>query len=260
MFMFHLSFLPLARDEYLAISVALRKADRAISTDFHGAFVPNSFFTRPSGELIRELERQGELLNDPDWVNDFYRQAEKLPDEGWDGWQDLPADIQHQFFAGLPERCQQILLQYLPNAGKMDAGKPFLPSMRMPQEQLSLCIALRQHLIEARLAAAPPNLELLRPLESLGGKEVYFWGCGATYKKYRPFLAGIQARCILVDLPDALQSVDGIPVRHPAELEASAQRLPVLVFTRKVYLPEIREKLRRQYNLLVEGEPVWITD
>ena len=96
---------------------------------------------------------------------------------------------------------------------------------------------------------------------SFAGKEVYFWGCGATYKKYRHFFADAQVRCILFDLPNAPQSVDGIPVKHPAELyKTSAERLPVIVFTRAMYCSTIEESLYGLYNSLVEGEPVWVVD
>jgi hypothetical protein len=95
---------------------------------------------------------------------------------------------------------------------------------------------------------------------SLAGKEVYFWGCGATYKKYRHLFAEAQVRCILVDLPGTPQSVDGIPVRHPNQLQSSAKKLPVVAFTHELNLSIIAEKLHGQYNFLVEGEPVFVVD
>ena len=92
----------------------------------------------------------------------------------------------------------------------------------------------------------------------LAEKEVYFWGCGAAYKEYRHFFAATRPQCILLDLPGAPQSVDGIPVKNPAQLGASAKRLPVVVFARTEYYGKIKKKLCGEYSALVEGEPVWV--
>ena len=97
---------------------------------------------------------------------------------------------------------------------------------------------------------------------SLAGKEVNFWGCGATYQKYRHVFAKAHPRYILVDFPDAPQSVNGISVKHPAELQASSpcERLPIVVFTRVEHFATILSKLVWVYDFIVEGEPIWCID
>ena len=94
----------------------------------------------------------------------------------------------------------------------------------------------------------------------LAGRDVYFWGCGAAYKKFQHIFATAKVRCIFVDLPNPPQSVDGIPVRHPAELCASAKKLPMIVFTNARYRKAIKDKLHGEYSFLVAGEPIFAVD
>jgi pyruvate-formate lyase-activating enzyme len=60
---------------------------------------------------------------------------------------------------------------------------------------------------------------------------VYYWGCGDFYKQYKYLFAHCPPRCILLDSnPDKIEAMDGIPVRHPADVLPHEERLPIVVF------------------------------
>ena len=134
-------------------------------------------------------------------------------------------------------------------------------SQRKQQEQLQELLGGMRALLETH--STQKSLLLRQQAASLAGKEVYFWGCGATYQKYRHLFAEAKPRCILVDLPGVPQSVDGILVKHPTELSCplrALEKLPLVVFTRARYCAIIAEKLYGQYSFLLEREPVWVVE
>ncbi len=91
---------------------------------------------------------------------------------------------------------------------------------------------------------------------ALAGKEVYFWGCGASYKKFAGLFAAAKPVAFLIDMPGYPAQVEGIPVIHPKDLTADDAK-PVIVFTRKCYLPSLVKNLEHKYAHVALGAPVW---
>ena len=146
-FMLPLNFTPLKEREYRLISSQIIKIDQKIKTNFNCNFIPDSFLKNPSAELIQAIERQGELLNDPHWIEGFYDEAEHLSDNDW---HDLPAHLQRTFYNNMSQTSKRILRKYLA-VDMNDIEKPFLPSLELAPEDFKSRVEMRRLFIKQRL-------------------------------------------------------------------------------------------------------------
>lgn len=72
---------------------------------------------------------------------------------------------------------------------------------------------------------------LAKEIERLEGQEVYFWGCGELYQYKRHLFHKTRPRCILVNKGTPPDTVDGLPVRHPADVLPEGEPLPIVIFS-----------------------------
>lgn len=72
---------------------------------------------------------------------------------------------------------------------------------------------------------------LFKEIERLEDREVYFWGCGNLYQYKRHLFNKTRPRCILVDKGEHPDTVDGLPVRHPADVLPEGEALPIVIFS-----------------------------
>lgn len=105
----------------------------------------------------------------------------------------------------------------------------------------SLLIPLIQQTIRDRHQAY-----LLREVERLAGKDVYFFGCGELYKMKRNLFAKLNPRCILVDYDcEPSAAMDGLAICKAAEILPRGEILPIVIFSGKAGI--IAQRLRQQY-------------
>lgn len=83
--------------------------------------------------------------------------------------------------------------------------------------------------------------------QALSGREVYFFGCGQMYQLKKYLYAQLTPRAILVDVQDAPQMVDGIPVRSLEESLGSGEILPIVVFAGAKQQKFIAEKIKARW-------------
>ncbi len=103
-----------------------------------------------------------------------------------------------------------------------------------------------------------------RAIEQLGrklaGKEVYFWGHGVAYQRFKRYFAETKPRCFLSDIDYGQAKgmrVDGIPVRSPEELLRNGEApLPGIMFTKEAHAGIFARTIHNRYSGLVEGELV----
>ena len=147
-FMLPLNFIPIKNKEYHFIASETAKVDQKINADFDCNFIPSCFYKNPSNELVQTIKRQGELHNDPTWLDRFYSEAKTLSDD--DGLHDLPAHLQHAFYNNMTKESKRILRKYLPIEIN-NSEKPFLPSIEeLSPEQFKLQIESRRNFIIKR--------------------------------------------------------------------------------------------------------------
>jgi len=159
-FMLPINFTPIKDDEYTIVSYDLMGIDKKTNTGFDCNFIPSHFFKNPSTELINAIKRQGELLNDPHWLDRFYSEAKALSD---DGWHDLPAHLQHAFFNNMTKESKHILRKYL-SIEINNIEKPFLQSIEeLSHEQFESKIELRRNFITKRIEDEQ-SLKTRRPI------------------------------------------------------------------------------------------------
>lgn len=190
--------------------------------------------------------------------------------------------------AGISQLPQQVIPQEYAFYYK---GWPFYPLREpypfvlpdMPVENLlyfrAMLLHFRQVVDDATFAAMQeqqPTPELLKSLahqyrelievhyaahvqalgQSLAGQEVYFWGPGATWKRFGKYFAQCKPRCFLADSPGSgeCQTVDGIAVESPRELvRKNAPALPSVMFIRSTYT-QWADKVAAEYPSLVKGK------
>ena len=84
-------------------------------------------------------------------------------------------------------------------------------------------------------AAPQPPAFLAEPIRRIEGKDVYYWGCGELYQQKKQFFASVRPRCILLNSAGELpKHIDGIPVRHPDDVLADGEILPIVIFVQDV--------------------------
>ena len=159
-FMLPLNFTPIKGREYRLISSQIIKIDQKINANFNCNFIPSRFFKNPSAELIQTIERQGELLNNPHWLERFYNEAGHLSDNGW---HDLPTHLQHAFYNNMSQTSKRILRKYL-TVDINDIEKPFLPSIEeLSPEDFKSQVELRRNFITKRIEDEQ-SLKIRRPI------------------------------------------------------------------------------------------------
>lgn len=75
------------------------------------------------------------------------------------------------------------------------------------------------------------NAYLLKEIDRLHGKEVYFWGCGEMYRYKRHFFESLRPRCILVDVGTPPEKFDNLPIYNPKDILPHGDVLPIIVFS-----------------------------
>lgn len=87
------------------------------------------------------------------------------------------------------------------------------------------------------------------------GREVYFWGAGQTYREYGIFFSQTKPQAMLIDSGNPHSgTVDGIPVRHPAEVLEQGKKLPIVIFAQPGHSYTIIAKILKQFPRYTIGD------
>lgn len=84
---------------------------------------------------------------------------------------------------------------------------------------------------EPPLLLSSPAVNLRKWAETFACREVYFWGCGEFYTRYKHLFYSSSPRCILLDYnPERITERDGLPVLDPRDVFPVEPNLPIIVF------------------------------
>jgi hypothetical protein len=130
---------------------------------------------------------------------------------------------------------------------------------RLPGEECSFAelVALPDRIL--RLVGGILFQTVRERAAGLAGREAYFWGYGAAWRHYRELFAEVKPRCFLVDLPGGQEMAEGVPVRHPGDMErdmANDGGLPVVLFVRRQHISGLEHALAK-YPALAGREIIW---
>ena len=102
-----------------------------------------------------------------------------------------------------------------------------------------------------------------RTAGQLAGQDVFFWGAGAAYERYKKFFHKSRPVAILLDRrfleAAGRNEIDGIPLRTPESLNMAEKELPIILFMRAEHLPaafhtlnkHLPEQTRRIYACIL---------
>lgn len=144
MFLYQLSFLPFNRAEWNSLRDALLKRNYPLWESFHSSFLSSKDFLI-DGSCEGLIIRQGELLNDKEWLNKTKARGEQL---AMGNMTELPLDIQKSIFESLPEEVKRIICKYW-SVGEHSFGtNSLLPSLKnISEESFFLLKILRKYYV-----------------------------------------------------------------------------------------------------------------
>lgn len=168
-FLMHSSFVPLDHATRWELSWAVQDGSPEDASPVY-RLVPVEEHKKPEGEALRLLERQAELLRDPEWIENGVARVASLRDCPYDA---LPPVEQRAVFEELPERLRRELIEAWPPAQaalEENRGAALLPSWpESPEEQALLRVWQSAFAAQTRTEAEACFLDQEIYHELLGG-------------------------------------------------------------------------------------------
>jgi hypothetical protein len=132
-FLMHSSFIPLEHATRWELSWAVQDQSRDDPSPVNRLTALDKRL--PEGQDLRLLERQAELLEDPEWIANGLERASRLQECPYSS---LPPEEQRAVFEGLPEHLRQALLDAWPQARDAGEDAPLLPDFPEAPEDRAL--------------------------------------------------------------------------------------------------------------------------